>query len=217
MSDFMSITTNSRLFSDLRQGLWHCTSPSEYRQILRDGSIKPNDGRVKHWRGHPYACQQLGAVSLFDFQTPTEQEVLETADLWGPFICNFAHRTTVVVGLSRRELEPKLLPYPENKVHTTGNVIPYVETCHCGPIPITVITKCLLICSVDCTRFYVENALADPRLGLVEREFESATSPHDELKATMQQKIAANRVSPELQARMQKARQVAKEYTRRFG
>jgi len=180
MSDFTSITENSRLFCELRQGLWHCTSAPEFRQILKDGSINPNDGRVKKW-SQSYACQQLGGVSLFDFQAPTDQQVIETANRWGPFVYSSARRTTVVIGLSRTALQAKLVPYPKNKVNTTGNVIPYVETCHCGPIPITAITKCLLICSVDCAGFYVENALADPRLAEIEREFQKWWSDRQQL------------------------------------
>lgn len=206
MSDYTSITANLPIFSELRQGLWHCTSPNSFRQILRYGSIKP--ATVSRWGTKPNACQELGAVSLFDFQTPQEDRVIETVDRWGPFVLE--HCTTVLVGLNRTVLEANLVPFPKNEVNTTGNVIPYVETCHCGSIPTTAITKCLLVCSVDCTRFYVENPLEEAWLAEVEREFRTACSAVEEGRSTIWQQIKKKGVSHELQARMQKAHQVAK-------
>jgi hypothetical protein len=172
VSDYDNVTSTPGLFAELRKGLWHCTSPIEYRQILQAGAIKPNDTGSHKWGPDPYACQQLGAVSLFDFQTPTKAQVLQTADRWAPFVCMGAHHTTVVIGLDREKLQKKLVPYPANKVNTTGAVIPFVETCHCGPIPTTAITQCLLVCSSNCSHFYIEHRLTAPRLAEIETEFE---------------------------------------------
>ena len=65
---------------------------------------------------------------------------------------------------------------------------------------------------MDCARFYVEKSLGDPRLEEVEREIQSATSADQKFRAGLQQQFATNKVSPELQARMQKDREVAKGY-----
>jgi hypothetical protein len=207
MSNYANIIRTHRLLSELRQGLWHCTSPSEFRQIIRDHFIKPNDGTGHKWGPRPYACQELGAVSLFDFQTPTQEKVLETSNRWGPFVCR--HPTTVAVGLNRDLIASKLVPYPDNKINTTGAVIPYVETCHCGPIPITAITKCLLICSVDCARFYVEPVLADPRLAEVEREFQSIMAAAEAERAKGIEQVNAREKSPELRRLFREARDAA--------
>ena len=101
------------------------------------------------------------------------------------------------------------MPYPVNKVNTTGAVIPYVETCHCGPIPTTAVTKCLLVCSADCSHFYILRNLADPRLSDVEAEFQKVIPAGTEERARMMQQIAKRTKSPEFQAQLQRARKAA--------
>ncbi|HVM51133.1 MAG TPA: hypothetical protein VMU04_24100 [Candidatus Acidoferrum sp.] len=209
MSDYANITATPLLLSELRKGLWHCTSPSEFRQILRDRSIKPNDGRVSRWGPRKYACQELGGVSLLDLQSPTLDQVIQTADRWGPFVCSGNYQTTVLLGLDRAALAANLVPYPANKGNTTGAVIPFVETCHRGPIPTAAITYCLLVCSTNCSHFYLETALADPRLAEVEAEFLKVTPAGAEERAKLMKAVEEKVNSPEFKAQMQRARQAA--------
>lgn len=141
-----------KLFKELRNGLlWHCTSPGEFRQIQSDGYIRPNDGSINKWGGK-YACQELGGVSLFDFSTRPESKVLESADRWRQFI-GCAKPATIVLGLERSKLPGRLVPYPQNKEGTTGNIIPWVEICHCGPVPMQAIVMHLVICAADYSKF----------------------------------------------------------------
>ena len=217
MSDYANITATPPLFSELRKGLWHCTSPNEFRHILRDRFINPNDGRGSKWGPRKYACQELGGVSLMDLQTPTLDQVTQTADRWGPFVCSGNYRTTVVIGLDRVVLAASLVPYPVNKANTTGAVIPFVETCHRGPIPTTAISHCLLLCSVNCTHFHIETALADPRLAEVETEFLKVTPVGPEVRAELAKAGSEKVNSPDFQARMQKARQAAQRAKRTAG
>ena len=110
MSDYANIIKTQPLFSELRKGLWHCTSPADFRLILGDKSIKPNDGRVSKWGPRQYACQQLGGVSLLDLQTPTLEQVTNTANRWAPFVCSNNYQTTVVIALNRTALAANLVP-----------------------------------------------------------------------------------------------------------
>jgi hypothetical protein len=171
MGDLADIQAGHPLFKQLRNGLlWHRTSGNDYRRINADGIIKPNDGRIDRWGGRPYACQQLGAVSLFDFTTQAEDKVLWEAVKWQQFLGDF-DPVTVLLGIERSKLSGKLIPYPENKQGTTGNVIPWVEVCHCGPIPTSAIVSCLLVCSTDYTRFKTLRNLDEQTLSLAEKEF----------------------------------------------
>src|SRR5258705_11382967 len=111
------------LFEELRNGLlWHRTSPEDYRRIKADGMIKPDDGRIDRWKKR-YACQQLGAVALFDFTTESEEDVLWEAMKWQQFLGDL-EPVTILLGIEKGKMTGKLIPYPENKQGTTGNVIP---------------------------------------------------------------------------------------------
>ena len=171
MRNSTEIYAGHPLFKELRNGLfWHRTGPKEYRQIQTDGVISPNNGRVDRW-GKPYTCQQLGGVSMFDFTTESEDKVLWEAFKWQQFLGDFTP-VTVLLGVRRDRLTGKLIPYPDNKDGTTGNVIPWVETCHCGSISISAITSYLLICPVDYRRFKKFAALDEVTLTSIEQEFE---------------------------------------------
>jgi hypothetical protein len=163
MNSFSDMHAEHPLFNELRNGLlWHRTSPGDYRQIQVDGLIKPNDGRINRW-GQRYACQQLGAVSLFDFTTESEEKILFEACKWHSFLGEF-NPVTVLLGIGRSKLAGKLIPYPQNKEGTTGNVIPWVEVCHCGSISISAVTSYLLVCPVDYGRFKKVLALDEATL-----------------------------------------------------
>src|SRR5262249_38197542 len=142
MNSFTDMDAEHPLFKELRNGLlWHRTSPDDYRQIQIDGVIRPNDGRINRWN-QEYACQQLGAISLFDFTTAPEADVVWEAVKWHQFLGDF-DPVTILLGMERHRLTGKLIPYPDNKEGTTGNVIPCVEVCHCGPIPTSAVSSYL--------------------------------------------------------------------------
>jgi len=149
--------------------LWHCTSALEFRQIKADGLIKPSDGSHK-WGRH--ACQQNGAVPLFDFTTPTLDAIFEEDMLlkWPQFL-GCAKPLTVVLGLARARLPGDLIPYPKNKEGNNGNIIPWVEVCHRGAIPFAAIARYLLVCAIDYSRFYPCEYLDDLTLLCAEKDF----------------------------------------------
>ena len=158
--------------------LWHCTSALEFRQIKADGLIKPSDGSHK-WGRH--ACQQNGAVPLFDFTTPTLDIIFEDHMLqkWPQFL-GCAKPLTMVLGLDKAQLPGELIPYPRNKEGNNGNIIPWVEVCHRGAIPFSAIARYLLICAIDYSRFYPSDNLDDVILSRVEKEFAAAICIEDE-------------------------------------
>jgi hypothetical protein len=171
MNSFTEMHAEHPLFKELRNGLlWHRTSPDDFRQIRIDGVIKPNDGRINRW-GQRYACQELGGISLFDFTTAPEADVLWEAIKWQQFLGDF-DPVTVLLGMDRDKLTGKLIPYPDNKEGTTGNVIPCVEVCHCGPIPMSAVGSYLLVCPVDYSRFEKVATLDEATLSATQREFD---------------------------------------------
>lgn len=205
MNDSRDLNADHPLWLELRNGLlWHRTSPAEYRQILAEGFIKPNDGRINRWGGK-YACQQLGGISLFDFTTQSESLVLGEYIKWRQFLGD-ARPVTVLMGFDRNKLPGRLIPYPENKNGTTGNVIPYVEICHCGSIPVAAIVAHLLICSGDYGLFRKVGVLDDQTLAEAEAAFAPIVSQQNRQHAAMVEKMNAILQSPEAKARLEQAR-----------
>jgi hypothetical protein len=170
MSERTEIHAGHPLWRELRNGLlWHCTSISDCRKIRADGYITPNDGRIDRW-GTKYACEELGAVSLFDLTTQTEEKVLEEAIKWQQFLGS-VNPVTVLLGIERGRVLAQLIPYPNNKEGTTGPVIPWVEVCHLGKISCSAIVSHLLVCSVDYLRFKKLTDFNERELIQAETEF----------------------------------------------
>jgi hypothetical protein len=182
MTNSTEICADHPLFREIRNGLlWHRTSADDYRRIQSSGAIIPNDGRIDRW-GKSYACQQLGGISLFDFSSEEETRVLGEADKWQQFLGD-SDPVTILLGFNRDKFPGRLIPYPQNKEGTTGPVIPWVEVCHCGPIPTPSITSFLLVCSVDYGRFEKLATLDGTTLSLIEKEFGSIVGPERQAQA----------------------------------
>ncbi len=211
MSDEKEIKAGHPLLPILRNGLlWHRTSTKEYRQIRADGFIKPNDGRVNRWGGQ-YACQQLGGISLFDFTTHPEPLILGEAIKWQQFLGD-AGPVTVILGVDKNRLQSRVIPYPANKEGTTGNVIPWVEVCHCGPISVSAVVCYLLVCSFDYKQFSLHQELDEQTLIGLESEYGRIVSIARERGAKhiaqLNEKIRAVTESSEFKARMARAKRI---------
>jgi len=210
MSDGRTIHSGHPLWKELRNGLlWHRTSITDYQQIKADGFIQPNDGRADRWGGQ-YACQQLGGISLFDFTSQSEKRVLGEARKWQQFLGD-ARPVTVLLGLERGKLSGRLIPYPDSKQGTTGNVIPWVEVCHCGLIPVSAIVSFLLICAVDYRHFRKFEELDDDKLTSAELDFIKMVQGENQRQAKLHDKIRAIAESPEFKARLEEAKRRAAE------
>ena len=215
MSEGNEISAGHPLWKELRNGLlWHRTSTTDYRQIRIDGFIKPNDGRVNRWGGH-YACQQLCGLSLFDFTSQSEALVLGEAHKWQQFLGDVGP-ATVMLGLERSKLCGKLTPYPDSKEGTTGNVIPWVEVCHCGPIPISAVVSYLLVCAADYQQFVRVEVLDETILTNTERNFGEIVTSANQKRAAMFDQVRAKFETPEFKAQMEEIRRRV-EPTRRQG
>jgi hypothetical protein len=158
MKNAMEIHSAHSLFRELRNGLlWHCTSPEVYFKKIRTcGFIKPNNDPNGTYGRSPSACQAIDGVSLFDFTSESETQILGALDKWQQFL-GCAKPLTIILGLKRDQLLRNLVPYPENRDRTSklecSGPIPWVEVCHCGQIPISAITCHLLVCAGDYCRF----------------------------------------------------------------
>lgn len=209
MNGFGEASANHPLFRELRNGLlWHCTNVARFRLILADGLLRPVEGLANRWGNRPYACQTLGAICLFDFTTESEERVLGAANRWWQFVCS-ERPVTVILGMDKRDLPGKLVRYPENRDITPSSStgpIPWVEVCHTGCIPLSAVGRCLLVCSVNTSRFKVCPNLNAEILTGVELEFEEVIRIHDEARASQFAKIQAQFDSPEFKDRLEQAR-----------
>jgi hypothetical protein len=110
-------------------------------------------------------------------------------------------------------LPGRLTPYPENKESTTGNVIPYVEVCHCGAIPMSAVVSYLLLCAVDYRGFKKLAVLDEQSLTKAETEFGILTEAANQERAEQFSKVSAVIESPEFKVQMEKAKRRAAEIT----
>jgi hypothetical protein len=131
------------LLKELAVGLWHSTSIVNYDLIISDGAISPNVSRRRNY--DLYCCQEIGAVSLFDFERPTEAQRIKYADHKWESVISGHRPVSVLLGFTRTELPGELVYYPDMKVNTKGNIIPYVEVCHKGPIPLSCLRWSILL------------------------------------------------------------------------
>ncbi len=138
--------TLGNLWPMLRPGLWHMTVPARFPAILAAGEIKPGGGK----QGNVYQgsfAKSVGAVSLFDFESASEEDALGTFRTWSAHVCSPDDRLTVWIGLSRDRLLPGRLMLAD-KVGKCGVgklFYPRVEACHLGPIPADAFTAVLAV------------------------------------------------------------------------
>jgi hypothetical protein len=155
------MTTDSEFPWELRERLWHTTTPSRYDGILSAGSILPNPAipdseRWKTSRGsdfYPYV-RVLGGVSLFDFRAfdpdaysaeyplSSWREFVPYQRRWGAAIWIEIDRTRV--GDAYIDGEALLARWKrENAQRHT--IMPLIEAAHIGPIPLQAVSRVLQI------------------------------------------------------------------------
>lgn len=146
------------LFPSLRVGLLHTTSLAACLGILEGGSIFPNTGQFPPTypqSENSYAWFK-GCVSLFDFETPSEEDCLEEAVKWLQFFC--ARPCRVVIHLDRRPLESKLIPNSSARAETGFGTmwIPQVEVWYPEPIPLSAARRLILVVGGEDDRWHSE-------------------------------------------------------------
>jgi hypothetical protein len=135
------------IINSLRGYFWHSTSSSGALSILEDGRIRVNsDSRLPNSfeQSAVSNCVSLDAISLFDFVTHSDRdligEVLLLQHKW-PYILLRHRPLTVIFGFKLSAIASALKFYPEiKKLDGFGGIIPRIEVCHCGNLLIELAT-----------------------------------------------------------------------------
>ena len=153
--------TLESLVTSLRTGVHHVTNLSNYQLILSTGSIRHNDGKLPFSFGESSLsnCYELGAISLFDFETPSTEYIFDTINQTKWETVLFRHRPAILLGVRRSDLPGKLIEYAEAKRRRgLGGIIPHIEVCHIGAIPLSAIFQTILATrsdTIDCHTEYM--------------------------------------------------------------
>ena len=127
--------TLGNLWPMLRPGLWHTTVPARFPAILADGKIRPDGGHHGNVYRGSFAAS-IGAVSLFDFASASENDALGTLKKWSAHLYVQDARLTVWIGLNRNRLPGRLILADEMGKRAVGKLwYPRIEACHVGSIP----------------------------------------------------------------------------------
>jgi len=108
--------------------------------------------------------------------------------------------------MERSGLPGQLVRYPDNKRGTKGNVIPWVEVCHRGPIPVSAITSYVVVCPVDYAQFKKLSTLDNHALTKIEEEFTEEIQREGEARAKENARLAMHMDSPYFKARLEQAK-----------
>lgn len=179
------------LWSHLDGQLWHATDGNGLCGIITDGEIKVAFGN----RYGGSFCRNQGGVCLFDFG-PASENVKNQFDHWCGW---FGHqqdarvavwlkieRISVRKNLTDAEEAQKALSRFMDMRRVEGNIyepviqlIPGVEACHSGPIPLAAIVGILLVDQHD---WNLIRGLSKPDESTVREiaEFESTLPPYNE-------------------------------------
>ena len=133
------------LWPVLRPGLWHSTPLARFPAILADGEIRPDGGHHGKVYRESFAAS-IGAVSLFDFASASENDALGTLQKWSAHLCAPDARLTVWIGLSRDRLPGHLILADEVGKRAVDKLwYPRIEACHMGSIPADAFTAVLAV------------------------------------------------------------------------
>lgn len=102
-----------------KTGLWHRRSIDGLRGILAVGAIHPNDGRFpyRYKQSKTSYARQIGAVSLFDLYSPTEDRApLQGCD-WAQYLID-CPRATVWIPIDPARLDTTKLASSRSIVRT---------------------------------------------------------------------------------------------------
>jgi hypothetical protein len=128
-----------RIYSFLHDGYWHVTSA--WDAIRESGAIKPNiGGRFPMKYGDRHYAYHHQCIALFDFVTPSEEEVIQT---WGHACDVLSQNGPVLLRLDRSSLDPKVIPNRDvwGREDTLRYLlIPFIEAWYPGEISTDAIT-----------------------------------------------------------------------------
>ena len=168
------------LWPMLRPGLWHRTVPAHFSAILDAGEIKADGGK----QGNVYQgsfAKSVGAVSLFDYESASEEDALGTFQKWSAHRCAPEVRLTVWIGLSRNRLPGSLILADDvgKLAPGRGNFYPRIEACHVGPIPADAFASVLAVSTAKPHEFeaLAIGTAALPRLRELDKQWPDPLTP----------------------------------------
>lgn len=88
----------------------------------------------------------MSAVSLFDFERPSLSCIFDPIEFakWSGLLVDAG--PTVLIGFRREKLPGRVIYYEEAKQRCGGGgIIPSVEICHEGPIPVGLAFQCIVV------------------------------------------------------------------------
>jgi hypothetical protein len=131
-----------RNYATLRNGYWHVTSMQGWQQIRESGSIRRNLGgrfpkRFGDITDRSYGYK-INAIALFDFATPSEEEVMrQLGNAWD--VITDMHADQVFLQVERGRLDARIVPNSECWGRSDGKVlggcIPFIEVWYPDDIP----------------------------------------------------------------------------------
>jgi hypothetical protein len=131
------------VYSFVRRDYWHSTTPQHWDAIRQSGAIMPNRNRQfpSYWKGvvadHCYSIKHE-CIALFDFVTPTEEEIMRVWDRAWEVITFNARQVAVLLQIERQRLEDRIIPNGRAS-HDEGHV-PFCEVWYPDDIPIDAIS-----------------------------------------------------------------------------
>lgn len=137
------------LWSILDKKLWHATSVDALRNITREGQITVS----KNPRYPSSLCYSLDSVCLFDFGETAKEFDNQFNNWCGWFGSQQQDRIAVWLEINRANVGCCLLNAGEShsiwRQNLSKKFIPGVEACHRGSLPISAVSKLLLIARDD--------------------------------------------------------------------
>ncbi len=183
--------------------LWHATARDGLHGIIADEEIRVAVGN--HYVGS--FCRNQGCVSLFDFGPASDDNSNQFRNWSGWFGHQQDARVAVWLEIDRASVHESLMDpkaarealnqlmdrrRAEDKTYEPGiTVIPGVEACHKGPIPLAAIADVLLIDQHDWNLF---RRLGQPNNDTIQQidEFEASLPAHEN-DPTVQALLAGRR------------------------
>jgi hypothetical protein len=199
-----------RIYSFLRRGYWHATSPDAWKAIKKSGAIKRNIGSrypTQFELSYAYIHEK---VALFDFVSPTEEDLIQS---W-QHAMDFLTIRDILIRLDARRLRRKVIPNrigyePENGIVNYDLCIPHCEVWYPEDIPITAIRKVYrlphssqsaVLTGIEAIQRLLPNAT--PEIGGHPIDWEDLCTPSDDLPDPIGDRL--REVEQQLQERQDK-------------
>jgi hypothetical protein len=183
------------LWEILDKRLWHATGSKELAGIVADGEIRVFGDRYKN-----SLSKALGAVSLMDFG-PTAVDFDQFINWCGWLGHQQKSKVAIWLEIDREAVAANLHDAKAtcdiSRTDLRKQVIPGVEACHRGPIPIGAVISCLMIDrDHDHARFEIVKMARGNIMGSVAR-FEQTLSPAPPKSDFVKAVEAANGIAEE--------------------